>query len=119
MQAVQLAAPEGYVRSFVDEGPHMAALLSRLRDQQSRRGATLYLDTLHAAFQQENQSGEPTRHKLKQPLLDRLTERELEVLSLLARGASNSEIAQELALTVDTVKLHVNPIFSKSHTTKR
>jgi len=113
MQAVQLAEPEGYVRSFVDEGPQMAALLSRLRDQQSRRGATLYLDTLHAAFQQENQSGEPTRHKLKQPLLDPLTERELEVLSLLARGASNSEIAQRLVLTVDTVKRHVTHIFSK------
>ena len=55
-------------------------------------------------------AGERTK---TQPLLDPLSERELEVLQLLARGASNQEIAQELVIAVDTVKRHVSHIFSK------
>ena len=49
-EAVRLAEPEGYVRSFVDEGPPMAALLSKLRDEQCKQGPTPYLDGLLAAF---------------------------------------------------------------------
>jgi LuxR family maltose regulon positive regulatory protein len=49
-EAVRLAEPEGYIRSFVDEGPSMAALLSQLREQQQKSGATPYLDTILAAF---------------------------------------------------------------------
>ena len=52
--AVRLAEPEGYIRLFVDEGPSMAALLSRLREQQREQGPTPYLDTLLAAFPQQS-----------------------------------------------------------------
>ncbi len=101
-----------YIRSFVDEGLPMEALLSRLREQQRKDGPTTpYLDTLLAAFpQQPKRAGEGPK---MQPLLDPLSERELEVLQLLARGASNQEIAQELVIAVDTVKRHVSHIFSK------
>jgi LuxR family maltose regulon positive regulatory protein len=47
------------------------------------------------------------------PLVDPLSERELEVLQLLVQGASNQKIAQELAIAIDTVKRHVSHIFSK------
>jgi LuxR family maltose regulon positive regulatory protein len=47
------------------------------------------------------------------PLLDPLTKRELDVLQLIARGASNPEIAEKLVLAVETVKRHVYNIFSK------
>src|SRR5207248_1512473 len=46
LEAVRLAEPEGYIRSFVDEGPPMAALLSKLREEQRKQGPTPYLDTL-------------------------------------------------------------------------
>ena len=47
------------------------------------------------------------------PLVDPLSERELEVLQLLVQGASNQKIAQELVIAIDTVKRHVSHIFSK------
>jgi LuxR family maltose regulon positive regulatory protein len=54
LQAVRLAEPEGYIRSFVDEGAPMAALLSKLRQEQGKAGPTPYLDTVLAAFPQQN-----------------------------------------------------------------
>jgi len=55
-EAVRLAEPEGYVRSFVDEGAPMESLLSKLRDEQCKQGPTPYLDTLLAAFPKENKA---------------------------------------------------------------
>jgi LuxR family maltose regulon positive regulatory protein len=117
-EVVRLAEPEGYIRSFVDEGAPMAALLSRLRKQQRKAGPTPYLDKLLAAFPQQSkvQERQPKRageHPKLQPLLDPLSERELEILQLIARGTSNQEIAQELVIAYDTVKRHVSHIFAK------
>ena|GEM_PF-1431262 len=55
-EALRLAEPEGYLRSFVDEGASMAALLSLLREQQRKAGPTPYLDTLLAAFQEPSKA---------------------------------------------------------------
>ncbi|HEX3643463.1 MAG TPA: LuxR C-terminal-related transcriptional regulator, partial [Ktedonobacteraceae bacterium] len=117
-EALRLAEPEGYIRSFVDEGLPMKALLSRLREQQRKAGPTPYLDTLLAAFPQQSKAQErqpkPAGERTKtQPLLDPLSERELEVLQLLVQGVSNQEIAQELVIAHDTVKRHVSHIFAK------
>jgi DNA-binding NarL/FixJ family response regulator len=49
------------------------------------------------------------------PLLDELTPRELEVLTLVAEGLGNKEIAAELAISEKTVKNHISNIFSKLH----
>jgi LuxR family transcriptional regulator, maltose regulon positive regulatory protein len=117
-QALQLAEPEGYIRRFVDEGSQMAVLLTRLRNQQRKQGPTPYLDTVLAAFRQdgttpEHQPEAAGQRTTVQPLLDPLSERELEVLHLLVRGDSNQEIAEGLVITIDTVKRHVSNIFSK------
>ena len=58
-QALHLAEPEGYIRIFVDEGAPMAALLSRLREQERKHGPTPYLDTVLAAFRQDGMAHEP------------------------------------------------------------
>ncbi len=120
-QAVRLAEPEGYIRSFVDEGPQIMMLLSRLQEQERKLGPTPYLNTLLAAFPNEERphkshpepASQGVRHLAPQPLLDPLSERELEVLRLLARGASNQEIAESLVVAVNTVKHHVSSILSK------
>jgi LuxR family maltose regulon positive regulatory protein len=114
-QAVHLAEPEGYMRIFVDEGPALATLLSRLRDQQRIQGPTPYLDALLAAFSSERVmhrshppgSSLPGGRLLEQALIDPLSERELDVLQLIAQGDSNQEIADRLVIAVVTVKRHV------------
>ena len=120
-QALQLGEPEGYIRIFVDEGPAMASLLSRLRDQERKQGPTPYLDTLLAAFSSVRAthsslppgSSQHTGSIGAQPLIEPLSERELEVLQLLAQGDPNQEIADRLVITLDTVKRHVTHIFEK------
>ena len=109
-QAVRLAEPEGYMRSFVDEGAPMAALLATLRERERKRGPTAYLDRLLTAFSPQTEAG----HRAAQyTLRDPLSTREQEVLQLLAGGASNQEIAETLVITLDTVKRHVSNILSK------
>jgi LuxR family maltose regulon positive regulatory protein len=117
-QALDLAEPEGYLRSFLDEGGAMAFLLSELRDQQGKQIPNPYLDTLLAAFSpafsKKDQAVHSASHTSpQQQLLDPLSARELEVLHLLARGASNQEIAEELVVALDTAKRHVSNILSK------
>ena len=123
-QALRLAEPEGYVRCFVDEGVPMAALLSRLREQQRKQGPTPYLDTVLTAFvppprnhkaetRLTGGSGHPLRYESTSPPLEPLSVRELEVLRLLEQGASNQEIAEDLVLALSTVKSHVRSILSK------
>jgi LuxR family maltose regulon positive regulatory protein len=113
-QAVHLGASEGYIRRFVDEGPRIAALLSQLREQGQQEEDVPYLETLLRAFKPRPEA-QPGRLKSEPPptLIDPLSTRELEVLHLLARGASNQEIAEALVVAAGTIKHHVSNILSK------
>jgi LuxR family maltose regulon positive regulatory protein len=123
-QAVHLAAPEGYIRRFVDEGPSLAALLSLLRAQERQAEDLPYLETLLRAFNQQPVA-QPTRLEREpspspsRPLMDPLSAREQEVLHLVARGASNQEIAETLVVAPDTIKHHVSHILSKLEVANR
>ena len=111
-QALTLAEPEGYVRTFIDEGEPMAKLLRRAL---SEGIAPSYVSRLLAAF---GETAEP-RSTVAQPLVEPLSERELEVLRLIAAGLSNAEIAEELFIAVSTVKSHINHIYGKLGATNR
>jgi LuxR family maltose regulon positive regulatory protein len=122
-QALALAAPEGYVRVFVDEGPPMARLLGRLAAAQ-RTGrvalpgavAPLYLDRLARAFQWGGAPAAPPTSRDTAGVtgpVEPLSDRELQVLGLLAAGRSNQQIADELVVVLDTVKKHVGHILDK------
>jgi ATP/maltotriose-dependent transcriptional regulator MalT len=107
-RAVALAEPEGYMRIFVDEGSAMAELLAGLNE--SSGTAKDYIHKLLNAFEKKNEL-HPTPKP--QPLIDPLSERELEVLRLVAQGLSNDQISKKLFLSVNTVKGHNLRIFGK------
>src|SRR5690606_3933748 len=103
-EALRLAEPEGFVRTFVDEGPPMARLLASA----SARGiAPAYTGTLLAVFKAEGHTIADKQHapsvRSGQPLVEPLSERELEILELIARGLSNREIGDRLYLALNTV----------------
>ncbi|MBN1427976.1 MAG: hypothetical protein JXB07_06295 [Anaerolineae bacterium] len=107
-QALRLAEPEGYVRTFVDEGLPMASLLSYM----STRGIMPnYTNRLLAAF---TLSGtDPAPCQSSKGMFEALSRREMEVLSLIAEGLSNQEIAGRLVLSPGTVKVHIRNLYGK------
>ncbi len=114
-QALKLAQPEGYVRTFLDEGPPMAALL--LKACQAEVDGTLiaYINRLLADFAEKAETSptpQPIPHN-PQPLIEPLSERELEVLRLLADGCANREVAEQLFISLSTVKGHTSNIYGK------
>ena len=121
--ALALAHPEGYVRVFADEGPAMGVLLGRLlADQRSAQAGgdvpAEYLRRLMAAIEPDAgwpPGAAPARlgSVIVPGLVEALSERELEVLQLLAAGKSNAQIADELYVTLHTVKKHITHILGK------
>ena len=110
-RALSLAAPEGYVRIFVDEGLPMAGLLSEAAANGIMPG---YTARLLAVLESEEQKSEEGSHRLPtESVVGPLSQRELEVLQLVAQGLSNREISQRLFLTLSTIKGHNRIIFSK------
>jgi LuxR family transcriptional regulator, maltose regulon positive regulatory protein len=133
--ALVLAAPEGYIRLFVDEGAPMAALLAQSAArgpegtpaQEPRRAQgdaiSVYVERLLSAFPVEQRAAivpaigtspalRPALGR-SNTLVELLSERELDVLRLIAEGHSNQAIADRLVVAVSTVKKHVNNIYGK------
>jgi LuxR family maltose regulon positive regulatory protein len=113
-RALALAEPEGYVRTLVDEGAKVGELLSAILEARQRghpdatRIPARYLAKLLAIHAQE--SATPgAGERLSEPL----SERELEVLALVASGKSNLEIASSLFVSLSTVKTHINNLYRK------
>jgi LuxR family transcriptional regulator, maltose regulon positive regulatory protein len=113
-RALALAEPEGYVRTFVDEGAKVGELLSAVIEVRQRghpdaiRIPARYLAKVSAIHAQE--SATPgAGERLSEPL----SERELEVLALVAAGKSNLEIASSLFVSLSTIKTHTNNLYRK------
>ena len=115
--ALALAEPEGYVRMFLDEGSSMMQLL---REASAREIMPDYTHKLLAAFEAEKRKSEdkPDLSPV-QPLIEPLSQRELEVLQLIAQGLSNHEISERLFLALSTVKGHIRIIFGKLQVQRR
>ncbi|MGD8623565.1 MAG: LuxR C-terminal-related transcriptional regulator [Anaerolineae bacterium] len=111
-RALSLAEPGGFVRIFVDEGPPLAHLLYKAAE---RGIAPEYTRRLLAAFfVAATEAPEPTETQhAESELVEPLSERELEVLQLVAEGLTNQEIATRLYLSLNTVKAHTRNIYGK------
>ena len=109
-QALAQAEPEGYMRTFVDEGRPIAALLHQAL---SLGIATDYTARLLAAFLPADQGFTSSSHPINFSFHEPLSERELEVLRLLAIGSSNQEIAEKLSIALTTARKHVSNILGK------
>lgn len=105
-KALHLAAPEGYRRAFLDEGQPLINLLPKVRHL-----ASDFVDQLLEDVQHEPRLEVPS--SLIQPLVEPLSERELEILQFVADGLTNQEIAERLFLSVGTVKAHLHNIYGK------
>jgi LuxR family maltose regulon positive regulatory protein len=112
-QALRLAQPSRMIRVFVDLGPDMALLLKRLYTQGI---APFYLQQILEAFPVTKPN---TQIMSPQALVEPLTEREMEVLALLAQRLSNNEIANMLVISPETVKRHTINIYQKLGVNKR
>jgi len=115
--ALALAEPGGFIRIFVDEGAPIAQLLSEAAAQGLRPD---YIGKLLAVFQAEAQQTEVKSHlPAAQPLIEPLSQRELEVLQLMAQGLSNGGISERLFLALSTIKGHNQKIFDKLQVQRR
>lgn len=112
--ALSLAAPEGFARLFIDAGPALIPSLIRVRD-----ATPTYVDQLLAALSTGNAIGDqsvtasPSSQSPSSQTEEPLSEREIEVLRLLAAGLSNQEIADELFISAGTVKWYAHNIYGK------
>lgn len=122
-RSVELAAPGGYIRRFVDDGGSIAHLLPLVR-----KVAPAFVDELIAAFAAEPTRGEAPPKDARGAMVWRdrdgrlyesLTTREIEVLRLMAQGASNADIATGLTVSLGTAKWHVGHVLAKLGATSR
>jgi LuxR family maltose regulon positive regulatory protein len=134
-RALALGEPEGYVRSFVDHGAPMVDLLKRRRASPAVSGPPsavdqAYIDRLLAAFGATAKDREPAEPsslgrpsssvgRPSSPLIEPLNDRETQILRLLAVRRSYREIAEELYLSLNTVKWYIQNIYGKLGVNRR
>jgi LuxR family maltose regulon positive regulatory protein len=116
--AIALAQPQPYVRTFVDLGPPMAKLLHALA---ARNHYTEYLGRILAAFPTatRNTIAVATAAQQSDEIIEPLSEREMEVLGLLAERLSDKEIAERLRISPLTVRRHSVNLYQKLHVNSR
>ncbi|WP_158602230.1 LuxR C-terminal-related transcriptional regulator [Cohnella endophytica] len=116
--ALHLAEPEGYIRSFIDEGPRMAELLSAY--WQVRQGSGLsYKPSVSLVYVKHLLQALSITPEEKQSINESLTEQEKRVLGLIIQGLSNREMADQLNIAGETVKWHIKGIYRKLNVNNR
>jgi LuxR family maltose regulon positive regulatory protein len=110
-EALSLAEPEGYIRSFVDEGESMKRLLCQA--MQKHIHPEYITQLLNAFLPPLTKSTIKDSDRMVLQLFEPLSDREVEILVLISDGLSNREIAQQLYLSLSTVKVHTHNIYGK------
>jgi LuxR family maltose regulon positive regulatory protein len=124
-RALSLAEPEGYTRVFLDQGLGMSQLLYQTVARGIVSGQTAeFAGQILAEFEVPGAKSEVAAAPISsanlepgttepQTLIEPLSERELEVLALIAQGLTNREIAQKLYVSLSTVKAHTYNMYGK------
>jgi LuxR family maltose regulon positive regulatory protein len=116
-EALSVAQPQGYQRIFLDAGEPMVEMLRGLLREIKEENLVSYVRTLLVAFAQEISKAKSASQDLppidSALLVEPLSGQERRVLRLLAADLSNPEIADELVVSLNTVKTHVKNIFAK------
>jgi len=119
-RALKLAEPEGYMRIFLAEGSSMAELI---REAYIRGILPNYTRKLLSAFEMEDQGLDeetpPSATPVSSPLIEPLSQRELDILRLFKTELSGPEIAQELVIALSTVRTHTKSIYNKLNVNSR
>ncbi|GCE46276.1 LuxR family maltose regulon positive regulatory protein [Thermosporothrix hazakensis] len=115
---ITLAAPEGYIRLFLDEGETLLALLQPLVSRIRGKHLQSYLQHLLKLFAVQARRLRSTTPD-RSPLTEQLSLQEIQVLRLLSEGYSRQEIAKMLVITINTVKTHIKNIYQKMHVKSR
>src|SRR6266516_2134434 len=118
-EALVLAQAEGYQRLFLDEGEALAILLRAVLLDVREEPLATYVRSLLVAFAQQQAGQDTSHHTAPALLIEPLSPQEQRVLRLLAAGRSNPEIAQELVVSVNTVKTQVQSIYRKLNVNSR
>ncbi|MCO5194351.1 MAG: LuxR C-terminal-related transcriptional regulator, partial [Anaerolineae bacterium] len=110
--ALTMAQPEGFVRTFIDKGEHLIPLLHMATGRQLHSD---YCRSLLAEFSEKLPLPSPpvALDSAENPLIETISEREIDVLVLLADGLTYQEIAQSMFVSVNTVKSHLKSIYGK------
>jgi LuxR family maltose regulon positive regulatory protein len=112
-KALVLAEPEGYIRTFIDEGAPMQALLQQVK---TKGRLAAYVEMLLKAFDPQDTAVAPA---IDQKLVEPLSQREIEVLRMLGTELTGPEIAGELVISLNTLRTHTKNIYAKLDVGKR
>lgn len=117
LKSLKMAAPEGYLRLFLDEGEPLRSLLAASIPSIHEPVLLEYADHLLASFVRTVDRRPSPASGINQPdqkkLIEPLSDRELDVLRLMAEGLSNPAIAKRLYLSTNTLKAHAQNIYIK------
>jgi LuxR family maltose regulon positive regulatory protein len=125
VEALCLAEPGGFVRNFLDMGLPMANLLGRLDKKNNNRE---YIQQILEAFKIDQKKAISdgsavqsfsSRTEVLQPLIEPLTNRELDIMDLIEQRLQNKEIADKLFISIETVKAHLKNIYQKLNVRNR
>ena len=118
-EALTLAEPGGFIRPFLDQGSQLADLIDRLYQQSSNLPYARHIRDAFASAQSQApndrsaRSNQPRSALPDAPMIEPLSNREIDVLKKLAKGMSNHKIAESLFISPETVKRHLSTIYRK------